>query len=209
MVDLKARTPADARASEPPVESSIMALARVAAAGDERATREVLEVLAPRVRRVVRVILGTGNPDVDDVTQLALIAITQALPSFRGECEPTHYASRIAARTAVHAHRRASALRLRHDDLFDAEEASAPNGLEETLAERQKQLVRDLLGVIPHEQAEALTLRIVLGWSLEEIASASGAPLNTVRSRLRLAKEALRRRIESDPMLREELEVPG
>jgi RNA polymerase sigma-70 factor, ECF subfamily len=208
MVDLKPRPPADARGSDPPVESSLMALTRVAAGGDERATRELLEVIGPRVRRVVRVILGAGNPDVDDVMQLALIAITQALPSFRGECEPTHYASRIAARTAVHAHRRASAMRLRHDDLVDAEEAPAPAGAEGTLAERHKQLVRDLLGVIPHEQAEALTLRIVLGWSLDEIATASNTPLNTVRSRLRLAKEALRRRIESDPILREELGVP-
>jgi RNA polymerase sigma-70 factor (ECF subfamily) len=30
-----------------------------------------------------------------------------------------------------------------------------------------------------------------------------GVPLNTVRSRVRLAKEALRRRIDADPALRE------
>ena len=52
-------------------------------------------------------------------------------------------------------------------------------------------------------------MRIVLGFSLEEIATQSGAPLNTVRSRLRLAKERLRSRIESDPALRETLEVQG
>ena len=72
---------------------------------------------------------------------------------------------------------------------------------------RRKRIVRDLLGVIPPEQAEALALRVALGWTLEEIASASDTPLNTVRSRLRLAKEALRRRIEADPSLRDELEV--
>jgi RNA polymerase sigma-70 factor (ECF subfamily) len=49
----------------------------------------------------------------------------------------------------------------------------------------------------------------MLGWSLEEIAQTSGAPVNTVRSRLRLAKEALRRKIVADPVLAEELGVPG
>ena len=55
--------------------------------------------------------------------------------------------------------------------------------------------------------AEALAMRVVLGWSLEEIAAQSGAPLNTVRSRLRLAKEGMRRRIEEKPDLVEALEV--
>jgi len=52
-----------------------------------------------------------------------------------------------------------------------------------------------------------LALRVMLGWSLEDVAQATGAPLNTVRSRVRLAKEALRRRIEADPSLADRLEV--
>jgi len=48
-------------------------------------------------------------------------------------------------------------------------------------------------------------MRVVLGWSIKEIATHSGAPLNTVRSRLRLAKEALKSRIEEDPGLVEAL----
>jgi RNA polymerase sigma-70 factor (ECF subfamily) len=42
---------------------------------------------------------------------------------------------------------------------------------------------------------------------MEEVAEATGVPLNTVRSRLRLAKEALRRRILEDPALAATLEV--
>ena len=41
----------------------------------------------------------------------------------------------------------------------------------------------------------------------EEVARATGAPLNTVRSRVRLGKEALRRRIETDAVLASALEV--
>jgi DNA-directed RNA polymerase specialized sigma24 family protein len=46
-------------------------------------------------------------------------------------------------------------------------------------------------------------MRVVLGRSIEEIAQETDAPVNTVRSRLRLAKEALRLRIETDPSLGE------
>ena len=52
-------------------------------------------------------------------------------------------------------------------------------------------------------------LRLALGHSVEEIASITKAPLNTVRSRLRLAKEALRTRIGNDPRWAELSEVPS
>jgi DNA-directed RNA polymerase specialized sigma24 family protein len=49
-------------------------------------------------------------------------------------------------------------------------------------------------------------MRAVLGHSIDEIAEALDVPINTVRSRLRLAKAALRERIETDPSLGELLE---
>jgi RNA polymerase sigma-70 factor (ECF subfamily) len=39
----------------------------------------------------------------------------------------------------------------------------------------------------------------VCGHSIEEISTITQTPFNTVRSRLRLAKEALRQRIEAEP----------
>ncbi len=205
MVDLRVVPQSTTTAAEPAAVSPTMALAKAAASGDERATKKLLETVSPRIQRVVRVIMGGGDADADDVTQLALIAFTQAMPAFRGECEPTHYASRIAVRTALNARRRSRAQRARHDDLEDNDVADLTTPHDDAVAERRKKLVRELLGVIPPEQAEALALRVALGWSLEEIAAASDTPLNTIRSRLRLAKEAMRRRIEADPTLNEEL----
>jgi RNA polymerase sigma-70 factor (ECF subfamily) len=54
-------------------------------------------------------------------------------------------------------------------------------------------------------------LRTVLGLSVEEVAAAARVPQNTVRSRLRLAKVALRRKIAATPDAHELLalaEVP-
>jgi RNA polymerase sigma-70 factor (ECF subfamily) len=81
-------------------------------------------------------------------------------------------------------------------------EGSAP----EAGAAQRQAVLRRLLDDLAEEQAEALALRVVLGWSLDEISAATGAPLNTVRSRLRLAKEALRRRIADTPGLADELD---
>jgi len=155
--------------------------------------------------RVVRGVLGAHSSDVDDVAQQSLIALIQALPAFRGECEPAGYACRIALRTALAARKRASIARARRDSATDADTlASTP--LDEG-ANRRTELLRTLLDELPTEQAEALSMRTVLGWSLEEISAASGAPVNTIRSRLRLAKEAMRKKIDADPALAEELGV--
>jgi RNA polymerase sigma factor (sigma-70 family) len=193
----------------PAAPSATLELAREAATGDTRATAQLLRAVAPLVNRVVRAMLGGGHPDVQDVVQQSLIGLVRALPAFRGDCPPEGYAQTIAMRTALLARKRTRIARSRHDDEAETDAAPATDDSpEETaVAERRRRLLRDLLLEIPEEQAEALALRIMLGWSLEEVAQAAGAPLNTVRSRLRLAKEALRRRIEAAPDLYAALEV--
>jgi RNA polymerase sigma factor (sigma-70 family) len=186
-----------------------IALARQAATGDAAATSRLLRGLASRVVRVVRAVLGSSHPDVDDVAQQALIGFIQALPAFRGDCDPARYATTIAVRTAIGARRRVRLEHSRRDPGADADAVASPamEPGEEIASQRRKEVLRELLAELPPEQAEALAMRVVLGWSLEEIASQSGAPLNTVRSRLRLAKESLRKTIESQPGLVELLGV--
>lgn len=189
----------------PTPRSAAIELARTAAAGDVRATRKLLEIVAPRVARTVRAVMGARHPEVEDAAQLALIGFIQALPSFRGECDPAQFAARIAVRTAGAIRRRARARFGAVDQAADVDSLEAPP--EEIEAARRKEFIRALLDGLPEEQAEVLVLRIMLGWALKDIATTSGAPLNTVRSRLRLAKEALRRRIADDPVLTEALDL--
>lgn len=189
-------------------ESEAMALARQASKGDARATSRLLSLVAPAMLRVVRGVMGAYSADVDDTLQQALIGLIQALPSFRCECEPAGYACRIAFRTALGARKRARVHKLRHQGGEEPEElagGAVPSDSSE--ARRRQELWRSLLDEIAEEQAEALTMRSVLGWSIEEIAAATGCPENTVRSRLRLAKEAIRRKIVDQPALAEELGV--
>lgn len=189
--------------------SALVVLAREAAAGDSAATSKLLRAVAPKLVAIVRAILGRGHPDVDDAVQQTLIGFVQGLPSFRGDCDPTGYGRVIAVRTAMHVRRRARARDVRSDDSvdMDAMPASRPSPRELVHARRRKETIRELLEQLPPEQGETFAMRIVLGCSLDEIARHTGVPLNTVRSRLRLAKERLKAKIESDPVLLETLEM--
>lgn len=188
--------------------SPLVALAREAASGDNAAMAKLLRAIAPKLVAVVRAILGGGHPDVDDAVQQTLIGFVQGLPAFRGDCDPTGYGRVIAVRTAVAARKRARTRGARNDDDAETDHlvAGSPSPREHALSSRRKEALRDLLSELPPEQGEAFAMRIVLGCSLEEIAKQSNAPVNTIRSRLRLAKERLKSRIESDPVLLETLE---
>jgi len=189
---------------------ALRSLAREAQAGNGPALRRLIEAVTPSVLRLARTILGPDRGDAEDVAQVCLLAFVEALPAFRGESTILHYAVRIAARCSVAARRRAverGAAAAAFAHASDNEDETVPG--EPALAARQRNLVRRLLDELPEEQAETLALRVILGCSLQEVADATGAPVNTVRSRMRVAKETLRRRIEEEPELAELLEAAG
>jgi RNA polymerase sigma-70 factor (ECF subfamily) len=176
-------------------------LAARAATGDPAATRALLTLVSPAVLRSVRLVLGSKSPDIEDVTQQALLGFVEALPSFRGECHPAGFAARIAVRSALTCRRRASRTRMRAREAEELAHASdrrrAPHDDAGTAA-YQRRCVRDLLGRLPRDQAEVLALHVVLGYSLPEVSQTTSIPLNTVKSRLRLAKQALRRHLDAE-----------
>jgi len=192
--------------ASPAVSDEPREIARLAATGDTAATARLVRLVAPEVERVVRGVMGPYAADADDAVQQALIALIHALPAFRGDCQPAGYACSIAFRTALNVRRRSRLNAQRRGNMPEDELAAAEHG-PSSEGGRRTALVRNLLEEIPAEQAEALALRTMLGWSLDEIAAAGNAPVNTIRSRLRLAKEALKRKIEADPQLAEELGV--
>ena len=172
-------------------------------AGDRDSLGRILAATAPAVLAVVRVILGSDNPDVPDVAQESLLAVKDALRSFRGEASLTQYARQIAVRTALAA-RRGRGARDRLLERFRRESAIAQTedpAVDPVLRARRTAAFRGLLDDLPEEQAETFAMRVVLDYSLDQVAAATGAPVNTVRSRVRLAREKLKQRIERDPDL--------
>jgi RNA polymerase sigma factor (sigma-70 family) len=195
----------------PPDE--LAGLARAAGTGDPDAASTLVMHLGGSMLAIVRRVLGRRHADVDDAAQDAVIALLGALPKFRNECGVTHFAHRIALLTALAALRRAR-VRLRFADgsdegQLDAEADEVASPWATTVSTRRRVLVRQLLDELPDVIAEALALHFILGYTVDEIAEASAISPNTVWSRLRLGKQALRRKLEGDARLAELLEVGG
>ena len=200
---------------QPSAESAddLAELARQVLAGDAKAMRAFLATAAVPMLSVVRRVLGSGNPEAEDVLQEALIGLLDALPRFRGESRAVHFANRVALFTAMAARRRwRTRTRWIEDhglDVSDVTDVTDPDAslspLEATIANRRRQALRRVLDDLPTKSAEVLAMHFVLGYRVEEIAAALGVPVNTVWSRLRVGKEACLRRIEKDAQVTDDL----
>jgi RNA polymerase sigma-70 factor, ECF subfamily len=175
-------------------------VARVVA-GDRRAERTLLDALVPLLRRALgRVVSET---EVDDVVQESLLAVLKALPAFRSESTVRTFALRIAENRAV-SRRRGQARTRSHESELERLEAplraSAPAPDDGLLFLGRRQLVKRLVEALPPRQATALLLRL-LDHSPREIGKLTNVSVNTVRTRLRLARQVMLKRIETDPAL--------
>lgn len=185
----------------------LRALATAAAEGDEEAVRTLAAAVWPAMLRAVRSVLGNDS-EVEDALQEAAIGLVKALPEFRGEGTVLHFACRIAVLQAITVRRRRSASGRQDDEELSAElPSSRPSPAEEVSAARRREIMRELCNVLPEGYGEALMLHSVLGFTVEEVARAAQAPIDTIRSRLRRAKATLRDRIRGDRTLMDELEV--
>ena len=172
-----------------------------ARAGDGRALESVLRRLGPTVLGAARRVLGSRlHAEAEDVAQDSLMAIARALPKIKDEAALPAYAVRTTIRNAIR-------VRKRKQREVSVDPAIEPPG--ETLSpehdaarRQQAEVLLSLLDELPGRQAEALFLRVVLDQSLDEVARTLDIPINTVRSRVRLARNALRKKITKRPELR-------
>lgn len=170
--------------------------------GEPDAVNQLVAELAPGVLRALTALLGRTHPEIEDLAQDVLLAVIAALPDFRGDSTLLHFSVRIAARKSVLVRRRARSVLGWLESFWHGEHPlrqSPRSAHDEVRGERQREMLRLLLSELPDAQAEALMLRVVCGHSIEEISVITQTQFNTVRSRLRLAKEALRQRIEAEP----------
>ena len=161
--------------------------ARVAAAvaGDRKAIESLVTELLPRIRNLVRYLVR-GDSHVDDAAQEALIAVVKGLPSYRGEGAFNAWVDRIVARATFATLRR---MRGKKEEIAVEVDGEAPAMGEAFVLRRQVVAELDRL---PPEQREALVLHFSVGMTVPEIAEMTGTPFETVRSRIRLGKTALR-----------------
>jgi len=167
--------------------------------GDLRATAGLLEGVLPAIRGACRAMLGPQHSDLEDAVQNALVAFHDALPRYRFESSILHYAVRITFRTTHGFRRRLRLLAERFDLLGDRDDLASSETSND--GERSEAL-RKLLLKLPRIQAETLLMHFALGYPIAEVAAIESVSVNTVKTRLRLGKDSLRRRVARDPALR-------
>ena len=205
--------PATSHAAANQAADDLRRIAERAATGDADAGRTLVFHVGGAMLSVIRKVLGGGSPDLDDVAQDAVMGLLGALGSFRGDCTIAHFAHRIALLKALAARRQ---IRQRAHSTVGADELiaelpdpDARSPLSFALASRRRLLLRRLFDELPEPTAEALALHFILGYTVDEIADAAAVSPNTVWSRLRLGKQALRRKLDGDRRLAEMLREQG
>jgi RNA polymerase sigma-70 factor (ECF subfamily) len=183
-----------------PAVASIDELLAGARRRDPEATRRFVLAVAPTILAAVRRVVGAHHPDVEDIAQDAVMQLLDALGGFRNECSAKHFACRIATHRALaarrHAHYREVWTPATAPEDLDQAAGGGSDGADPLTVARRRQAVRAMLDELPPAQAEAVALYFIMGLTADEVAEATGTPVPTVRSRLRLAREALRERIE-------------
>jgi RNA polymerase sigma factor (sigma-70 family) len=189
---------------------ALLPVARLAGQRNRQAMRLVVEAVAPAMLRAIRKVMGHRTAEVEDVLQDAVEGLLGALPAFKGECTVVHFACRVAVLSALACRRRSSfraQFTAEGQPAADGAPSPAPSPMDDACANRRRQLLGSLLDELAPAQAEVLVLHCALGFTVAEIAASLGCPIETVRSRLRLAKQALRERIAANRAFTEILEV--
>jgi RNA polymerase sigma-70 factor (ECF subfamily) len=173
-----------------------------AKAGDRAALNALLERHLATVYRFVSLKMGPSHPDLDDIVQEALIGASRSIRGLRGETN----AEVAGWLLSITRHKVADHLRGAYSHPHESLEAPVAQALADpeprvedlvTSRDRADQL-RGVLHELTPDQEEVLTLRFVLGFSLNQVAEITHRPVGAVKSMQHRALASLRQRLGPD-----------
>jgi RNA polymerase sigma-70 factor, ECF subfamily len=168
------------------------------AMGDREAVAELYDRHAARVMGLAHHILRNSS-DAEDVVQEVFSQAWRTAPDYaasRGTV--TGWLLMMARTRAIDRLRSRRAQRdTAGDALLDRVPADAVPAADVLIARQEAAQVRGALTLLPAEQRAALELAYFEGLSQSEIAARLGAPLGTVKTRIRTALATLRRSLRS------------
>ena len=184
-------------------------LARKKRGRRDAAVRDTLKSVRSTVDTVVRRLVGSTDPEYEDLVQSSLVNVLATFDGgkFRGECPPRGWAAVIARNVAVDAIRARARERrvIAHDgDSLADERGRAEGDLgPERLTDLRETLDRvnlALSGLGP-KKARVVYLHDVLGYQLEEVATMLGTSVAAAQSRLVRGRREIIEEMgpESDP----------
>ena len=169
----------------------------IAARQDRAAFATLFAHYAPRLKGYL-LRLGLGPAQAEDLAQEVMVTVWRKAGQFdRAQASVATWIYRIARNRRIDAFRREQRAVLDADDpgLQPSGEPAPDAGLDAT--EREEQ-VRAALAELPSEQVDLVRRAFYEGLSHRQIADVTGLALGTVKSRLRLAFQKLRIRLEGE-----------
>ena len=140
--------------------------------------------------------LGVPDSAVDDVVQEVFIVVHRQLATFEGRSSMKTWLFGIL-RNLVLRQRRSWARRGREEILEESAVIAGEAGADEQLAESQaRRVLHALLAGLDDDKRAVFVLAELEQMSAPDIAEATGLKLNTVYSRLRLARAEMERALE-------------
>ncbi|OGX06285.1 MAG: hypothetical protein A2Z88_00555 [Omnitrophica WOR_2 bacterium GWA2_47_8] len=131
--------------------------------------------------------------DAQDVTQEVFVTIYDNLKDFRFASSFKTWVYRITVNAAINYAKRAAKHRnnmVEYTQVFDLKSPD-PGAVEKMDSQISEKEVQALLNMLNPDQRACIVLRGFEGLSYEEISKALQMPINTVRSRIKRAREAM------------------
>ncbi|WP_053979249.1 sigma-70 family RNA polymerase sigma factor [Marinagarivorans algicola] len=176
-------------------------LGRVGEAQDQHAFKQLFDHFAPLIKGFClnNTNQSFGNDAAEEIVQEVMLKVWQKAPSY----DP----SKAAASTWIYTVMRNARIDMmrrnkRHqidnspievDDLWDEDSTTGPVVQFQRL--RDEEVVQASFKILPNEQRQALTEVYMKGKSHSEVASETGLPLGTVKSRVRMGLQKLQAHI--------------
>ncbi|MCK7623016.1 RNA polymerase sigma factor [Streptomyces sp. RS10V-4] len=165
-----------------PDDGRLTVAVQAAQDGDETAFRTVYRAIHPRLLGYVRTLVGEA--DAEDVASEAWLQITRDLARFSGDADRFRgWAARIARNRALdHIRMRGRRPAIGGDETELADTPAASDTAGEALEALGTGRTFRLIGRLPQDQAEAVTLRVVVGLDAKSAAQVLGKRPGAVRT---------------------------
>lgn len=162
---------------------------------DEITERELVDFIRQHYPRLIRLagLICRDVTDSEDAVQVGLERAWRARGSLREQDRLSAWLDRIVVREAIRLGRRGSrrsmaGVRLESEEIED----TLASGVDPGESVTGREAIRLAFDQLPAAQRAVVALHLYQGYSVPETAGIIGVPLETVRSRLRIARERLR-----------------
>lgn len=166
------------------------------AQGDRDSFLKVFNFYAPRVKAYLRR-LNTNESEAEELTQEVMLTVWRKASQFDPEqASASTWIFRIARNRRIDLARKVKPDLDAQDPSLHPVEPAYPD--EDVLRLQQEHSIREALQDLPEDQVELLKMAFFDGLSHRDIAGQTQVPLGTVKSRLRLAFDKLRKVLSQD-----------